>query len=145
MSRLLGLISTILIVAANPAAEAASPSTRQLKYPLKNARTLFSEQQIRTARENVAKFPAAKKIADEIIKSADEWAAWSDEDLRRLITPADVPRAFAVSASGCPVCGHKIQEKGGDYAWTIDPKNAPFKVKCPVDGTVFPIAGGVAM
>ncbi len=120
------------------AAQATSLPSRQLKYPLKTARTLYSDEQIARARANIAKYPAAKKIADAILKDADQWSAWKDEDLTFLLTSPDVPRAFAVSATGCPVCGGKIRQKGnGDYNWLIDPK-LPFKIKCPVDGTVFP-------
>src|SRR6185437_8410007 len=48
-----------------------------------------------------------------------------------------VPRAFAVSAIGCPVCGAKMRAEHGDYGWIMDPSK-PFKLTCPVDGTVFP-------
>src|SRR5438094_2668538 len=127
----------ILCLAASAFASPSTLPVRQIKYPLKTARTLHTDAQIKLARENIAKYPAAKAIADGIIKAADEWVNWKDEDLAFLLTPPDVPRAFAVSASGCPVCGNKIKEKGGDYAWIIDPRQ-PFKIKCPVDGTVFP-------
>jgi hypothetical protein len=126
------------IAAVASAQPATTLPTRQPKYPPKTARTLFSDQQIARARENIKKYPAAKKVADGITNAADEWVSWNDDDLTFLLTTPDVPRAFAVSATGCPVCGGKIRQKGnGDYAWLIDPK-IPFKVKCPVDGTVFP-------
>lgn len=118
----------------------AAPTTapvREPKYPPKTRRTLYSDEQIALARKNIAKYPAAKAIADTTIKSADKWVEWRDEDLTFLLAPPDVPRAFAVCASGCPVCGNKIREKGGDYAWIMDPKQ-PYKLKCPIDGTVFP-------
>ena len=135
------IIFLLMIVLALDSARAAQPTTlptRQLKYPLKTARTLYTDEQIARARENIKKYPAARKVADAIIKDADQWSAWKDEDLTFLLTSPDVPRAFAVSATGCPVCGGKIRQKGnGDYNWIIDPKQ-PFKIKCPVDGTVFP-------
>ena len=129
-----------LFVCAVAGAAAATPTTvpvRQIKYPLKTARTLHTSEQIATARANIAKYPAAKAIADAIIEDADEWVNWKDEDLRFLLTSPDVPRAFAVSASGCPLCGGKMKQSNGDYSWIIDPKQ-PFKIKCPVDGSVFP-------
>jgi hypothetical protein len=110
---------------------------RTPKYPPKTKRTLHTDQEIALARQNIKKYPPAKALADAIFKTADEWLAWKDDDLRFLLTTPDVPRSFAVSASGCPVCGAKITEKGGDYAWIMDPTK-PFKLKCPVDGTVFP-------
>jgi hypothetical protein len=121
-----------------PAVPRVTPVVRERKHPLKTARTLYTDQQIAFARDNVKRYPSARKLADDILTTADEWAAWTDDDLRQLITSADVPRAFAVGTAGCPKCGHRINEHGGDYAWIIDPKNAPFKVKCPVDGTVYP-------
>ncbi len=135
ISRIAIILSSLL-----PLVASAAPATlpvRTPKYAPKTKRTLHSDEQIALARRNVAKYPAARAIADATIKSADKWVDWKDDDLTFLLTPPDVPRAFAVSASGCPVCGKKIKEKGGDYAWIIDPKQ-PYKVKCPIDGTVFP-------
>lgn len=136
---ILAVLLLITVVAhAQPATQPDALPTRQPKYPPKTSRTLYTDEQVVRARENIARYPAAKKIADGIIRSADEWVNWSDEDLTFLLTSPDVPRAFAVSATGCPVCGGEIRKKGnGDYNWIIDPK-LPFKVKCPVDGTVFP-------
>lgn len=110
---------------------------RQLKYPLKDRRTLFSDKEIAQLRENVARHPAARTLAGSILKVADEWAAWDDAKLIGLIPDARVPRAFDVSAAGCPKCGRAIYEKYGHPGWLVDPK-LPFKVTCRVDGTVFP-------
>jgi hypothetical protein len=132
------IISVILLCVAAPAWAAPAASPRQPKYPPKTARTLHDDQAIVRARENVKTYPAAQRIADDILKRADAWVDWTDEDLRFLLTSADVPRAFAVNAKGCPQCGGKIIEKSGsDYGWIIDPKR-PFKIKCPVDGSVYP-------
>ena len=132
-----GLVIAGACLGAEPSTSIGRTPSREVLAPPKTARRLTSDAGIAQLRANIARFPAAKKLADEIIKEADYWLAWSDEDLERLITSADVPRAFAVSASGCPICGAKLKEKGGDYSWIIDPK-IPFKVKCPVDGTIFP-------
>ena len=114
-----------------------APSVRQPQWPLKDKRTLFTDDAIAQARANIAKYSSAKAVGESLIKTADEWVAWDDAELAALIAPARVPRAFDVSAVGCPVCGNQITEKFGGYAWIVDPKR-PFKVKCPVDGTVFP-------
>src|SRR4051812_23597276 len=110
---------------------------RKLQYPLKDRRTLFSDNEIRQARANIARYPAAKAVADSIIKVAAEWAAWSDADFRFLIPDARVPRAFDVSAEGCPKCGKKLFEKFGVPGWVVDPKK-PYTVKCPNCDTIFP-------
>jgi len=136
MKHLIPLALLVLCCAAP--ASAALAAERQPKYPLKTARTLHRDDAIARARENLAKYPSAKRVADNIIKRADAWVDWTDEDLRFLLTSSDVPRAFAVNANGCPQCGGKIIEKSGsDYGWIIDPKR-PFKIKCPVDGSVYP-------
>ena len=120
-----------------PTTMPAAAAPRVPQYPLKDRRTLFTEREVAQARENVARYPSARAVADKIIKDADEWANWDDAALAALIAPARVPRAFDVSAVGCPKCGNQITEKFGGYAWIVDPKT-PFKVKCPVDGSVFP-------
>ena len=106
-------------------------------FTLKTLRQLLSDEEIALARKQIAEYPAAKRIADNVCKAADVWLEWPDEGLRDLIPSAKVPRAFNVCTAGCPKCGKKIYEKGGTYPWVIDPKK-PFKVKCPVCGDVFP-------
>src|SRR6266542_1642648 len=110
---------------------------RELKYPPKTKRTLWTDAQIAQARQNVKKYPQAKNVADEIVKDANYWVDWDDADLVALITDSRVPRAFETGTEGCPKCGHELYQKYTQYGWTIDPK-VPFKVKCPVDGTVYP-------
>lgn len=143
---LIALIACSTSAASPPPAQLASPSTqastaplfpRQPQWLLKDRRTLFSDEEITRARDNIAKYPAAKAVAEAILKDAKPWLAMDDKDLAFLIASSNVPRAFDVSAIGCPVCGNKIIETFGLYAWIIDPKQ-PFKIKCPVDGTVFP-------
>jgi hypothetical protein len=114
------------------------PHVRTPQFPLKDARTLFTDAEIRQARENVAKFPAAKKVADEIIKVADYWVEWTDQALQDLISTAEVPRSFEVCPEGCPIHGRKIYEATGKfYPWIVDPK-VPYKVKCPIGGETYP-------
>src|SRR4051812_49276895 len=127
-------------IAAPPTTRSATqPSVvRTPKWPLKDRRTLFSEEEIRTARENVAKFPSARETANAYIKAADEWAAWDDAPLADLISSSVVPRAFAVSgASKCPKCGTSLMDPNGKPAWIVDPHEL-FKVQCPNCKSVFP-------
>ena len=125
----------LLVGLAARADETATGRTPQ--FALKTQRQLLTDAQIARARKNVAAYPAAKGLADGIVKAADAWLEWSDADLRDLIPSADVPRAFNVGTAGCPKCGKAIYEKGGTYPWILDLER-PFTVKCPVDGTVFP-------
>lgn len=131
------LISATLAAVADDAATTPPTGERQRRYPPKTARQLFTDADIATARANIARFPAAREVADKIIAAADNWLEWSDADLAGMVTPGAVPRAFDVSAGGgCPHCGQEIY-KFGTYPWIIDPKK-PFKLTCPVDGTIYP-------
>lgn len=114
------------------------PRVRTPQFPLKDARTLFTEEEIAQARSNVAHYPAAKKVADEILADANYWVEWSDVALRDLIASAEVPRDAEVCPAGCPVHGKKIFEGTSKfYPWIIDPKK-PFQVQCPLGGEVYP-------
>ncbi|HND61397.1 MAG TPA: heparinase II/III family protein [Opitutaceae bacterium] len=114
------------------------PRVRTPQFPLKDKRTLFTDEEIRQARDNVAKYPAAQRVATDLMKEADYWVAWKDADLRDLIATAEVPRDAEVCPAGCPVHGKQIFEKTGKfYPWIIDPK-VPFKVKCPIGGETYP-------
>ena len=118
--------------------EVLPPRTHPPQFPAKDARTLVSDAEIRQARENVVKYPAARAVADTIVHEANYWAEWSDEALRAVVTSAEVPRAADCSPAGCPIHGKAIFEtRGVFYPWIIDPKQ-PFKVKCPIGGETYP-------
>ncbi|MDF2440993.1 MAG: hypothetical protein JWN98_1977 [Abditibacteriota bacterium] len=46
--------------------------TRMPRYPLKTARGIYTDTEITQARANVMRYPAAKVVADGILKAADE-------------------------------------------------------------------------
>src|SRR5690606_10632065 len=110
---------------------------RATEFPLKTDRLIYTDAEIDVARKNVASFPSARTIADKIIQSADYWIDWDDQAIIDLMASAQVPRAFDLSAAGCPIHGAEVFNKGGPYPWIIDPKH-PFQVKCPIGGEVFP-------
>ncbi len=114
------------------------PLVRTPQFPLKDRRTLFTDAEIQQARANVARSPAAKKVAADILKEADYWVTWDDTALHDLISTAEVPRSFEVCPEGCPIHGRKIFEVTGKfYPWIVDPK-LPYKVKCPIGGEIYP-------
>ena len=132
------------VARAADAAPASRPATtipaivRQPQWPLKDRRTLFSDDAIAQARANVAKYPSAKAVADSIVKVADEWVTWDDQKLTGLIASAVVPRDWGVSGtSRCPECGKQLSDANNKPGWKIDPKR-PFKVICSECGAVFP-------
>ncbi len=109
---------------------------RELKYPPKTRRTLLSDEQIALARRRCKESPEAARLRDALVHSLQSWLKRSDEEIRALIPPAAVPRAFNVSTRGCPVHGKKIY-RYGTYPWRLD-LNKPFKIICPVGGEEYP-------
>lgn len=103
---------------------------------LKDKRVLLNDQQIALARLRIRIDPDARKLSESIIKQADKWVRWADDDMRNLITSAKLPRAIDVSSEGCPIHGKDIYRKG-TYPWIIDPKR-PFSIKCPIGGEIYP-------
>lgn len=104
----------------------------------KTKRTLMTDEQIRQARENVAKHDWAAKSLDSAKKSVEWVLKMPDEELWNFIPPADQPRALNVRFGfDCPIHGKEIFKKGGHYPWIID-REHPFKVKCPIGGEVYP-------
>jgi hypothetical protein len=118
-----------------PPFQAKPPRTPQ--FPLKTERMIVTEADLAVARDNIEKYPEAKKVLEAVQKIADPWLEWSDEDLRKLLTSARVTRAFDLNVNGCPVHGREIFNVGGTYPWKLDPKQ-PLKVTCPIGNEVYP-------
>lgn len=110
---------------------------RTLQNPLKTQKMIFTDAAVKLARENIARYPQAKALEENILKAADPWLQWSDEDLRDLLPSAQVPRAFDLNVHGCPVHGDAIFNKGGAYPWILDPRH-PFQVECPIGHEKYP-------
>jgi hypothetical protein len=124
--RLLIFLGVLLICASGRQAQA------------KTGRNLLSAEQVRQARENVAKLDWARKSLEDAKKSVEWVLAMPDEDLWEFIPPADQPRALNVRFGfDCPVHGKEIFKKGGHYPWIMD-REHPYQVKCPVGGEVYP-------
>jgi len=132
-----GQVVVLAAVAALHAGHAEAEAPRKPQFPLKTRRVIYTDQAIRQARDNIAKYASAKELADRVIAAADAWLEWEDHPLRALIPDARVPRAFNVGTAGCPKCGKKIYERAGTYPWRLDLKK-PLKVTCPVCGGTFP-------
>ncbi|MBK5196254.1 MAG: hypothetical protein JJE08_09560 [Proteiniphilum sp.] len=82
---------------------------------------IFPDSLVDIARENIAKYASAKEIQDKIVNRADYWLGFDHEALSNIITSAEVPRAFDLSTSGCPVHGDTIFTVAGTYPWIVDP------------------------
>ncbi len=102
----------------------------------KTKRTLFTPEQVKNARENIEKYDWAKAIRDTVVKGAQGHVERPYEVLARYIPDPRIPRAGYVHETGCPNCGLEVR-KYGFYPWIIS-EDAPFKVKCPNCGKVYP-------
>ena len=104
----------------------------------KSGSTLHTPEQTAQARELCRTEDWAVELREKAEAGAARWLAMSDEDLWDFILDADIPRALNVRfGEGCPICGKAVFAKGGHYPWIMDP-GKPFKVECPVCGTLFP-------
>ncbi len=102
----------------------------------KKTLALFSTEQVQRARHRLAKEESARQAVQDILQMAQQWAQFSDEYLRETIPPPQVPRAFNISFSGCPVCGRETF-KYGNYGFET-PLERPWKVICPNCKSEFP-------
>lgn len=110
--------------------------SRAPKYPPKERRTLRTDEEVALARSRCDANGSARSIREGLAKSCAFWMGKSDDEIRAMIPPADVPRAFNVSTQGCPVHGKKIYRKG-TYPWRLD-IGKPFKITCPIGGEEYP-------
>jgi oligo-alginate lyase len=100
------------------------------------ARNYYTEERLAVMRSNVEKYDWAKSQRDAILRVADKWAAYSDERLRTLVPPPQVPRSYLINMNECPVHGLAAR-KDGLYKWKID-FDRPWKVVCPAGGEEYP-------
>ncbi len=128
---------TMLLAAPQAApADTEALSPRSPQWPLKTSRTLMTDEEISRVRERCRRDKAAADYRDSIVQQAREWADMSAEALRHLLPDGRVPRAFDVSAKGCPLHGTSIYQHG-TYPWKLDPQH-PFALICPVGGERYP-------
>ena len=114
-----------------------APTKREQRWPLKENRTLHTDEEIAIARQNCEEHESAEALRKGILAAAERWVALSDEEVLRRVPGADVPRAGNVHAEGCPVHGNEVYEGGSCYPWKLD-WNKPLTITCPVGGEVYP-------
>ncbi len=119
--RMLFVIITMLF-----ATPLAAQVTRQYHTP----------QRIEQMRQNVEQHDWAKSRRNQMLGIAERYAAFSDERLRSLVVPPQVPRAYQVHNDGCPIHGTAVHAKGL-YKWIID-VDKPWQITCPVGGETYP-------
>lgn len=102
----------------------------------KRSLALFKPEEVQRARQRLEQEQPARQAVQGILEEARRWAKFSDEFLRETIPPPQVPRAFNISFSGCPVCGRETF-KYGNYGFAT-PLERPWKVICPNCKSEFP-------
>lgn len=103
----------------------------------------YTRERIANLRANCERHAWAQAQRTAAVRAAEPWVALDDDTLWRMVPGQKLPRTIDVSwragqRVGCPLCGNKIHAQGGNYPWKVDVWKLPWKVTCPVDGTVFP-------
>jgi len=107
----------------------------------KQGSRLVTAEMRRNALENVKRFDWAAAQQKAATDAAAPWVARSDEDLWKLVTSQELPRACYMAAGllyegkkdACPKCGQGI-----GYSGKMDFEGQTWKVACPNCGEMFP-------
>ncbi|HZT29974.1 MAG TPA: heparinase II/III family protein [Bryobacteraceae bacterium] len=90
---------------------------------------------IETARANAAKYAWAAEIQQRLVREAQPWLPFSDEQLWDLMFGPRITRSHMVWSAGyCPACRRPMPM----YDWKIDAFALPWKVRCPHCNQTFP-------
>lgn len=99
----------------------------------KNGTNLLTAEEMATIRTSQA-WSGVNTSA--VITLADRWMKYTPQQLRDMVPPASVPRAFDTHFLQCPQHSEEIKAYGS-YPWIIDP-DRPYKLICPVGGEAYP-------
>ena len=102
----------------------------------KQRRSFRTDDVRQTIRHNLATYEWARDMATD-----HEFARLSDEEIYALMPTASIKWVhLANELAGCPVHGAEIKIKGPDprYCWVVDPVNHPYKLRCSVEGELYP-------
>lgn len=104
----------------------------------KTRSTYYTEEKVTNARNNAARFDWAKNERDSAVARADTYVALGYDYLWNLVTPQTLPRSYGVNQQlGSPVTGKEI-DKYGNYPYTANPVEEPWKITDPSSGYKFP-------
>jgi hypothetical protein len=99
----------------------------------KNGTNLLTAEEMATIRTSQA-WSGVNTSA--VITLVDRWMKYTPQQLRDMVPPASVPRAFDTHFLQCPQHSEEIKAYGS-YPWIIDP-DRPYKLICPVGGEAYP-------
>lgn len=104
----------------------------------KTRSTIYTEERVAAARENVKSYDWAKSQRDAAVQKADQYLRNGIEFLWNIVPPQTLPRSYAVNQRlGSPVTGRDIDEYG-NYPYQADPFARPWKIVDPSSGYTFP-------
>lgn len=101
----------------------------------KTAGALHPSGLVEKAKSNAAKYAWAAEISRQIVKSAEPWMGFSDDQLWSLMFGNTIKRSWMVWSNGhCPACG----ESTPMYTWEMNALERPWKTRCPHCKELFP-------
>ncbi|GAA3408836.1 heparinase II/III family protein [Paenibacillus hodogayensis] len=117
---------------------AAVPVTVTALTSDKTRSTYYTPQKVANARQNASGYDWAASVRSAAITAADVYVNLDPDFLWNLVAPQSIPRSYGVNqAKGSPVTGKEI-DKYGNYPYTADPINEPWKIVDPSSGYKFP-------
>ncbi|GAA2756730.1 heparinase II/III domain-containing protein [Actinopolymorpha rutila] len=118
-------------VAMTLTASTLTPST-------KAGSTYYTPEKVAAVRRNIAAYDWGARLRDNAVAAAKPYLDKGDEWLWNLVTCQRLPRSYAVNQTlGSPVTGKDIF-RFGNYPYTADPLNRPWKIVDPSCDYVFP-------
>ncbi|MBQ2743796.1 MAG: Ig-like domain-containing protein, partial [Oscillospiraceae bacterium] len=102
----------------------------------KVTRTYYTDDMVKNARDNIAKYSWASDMKKTAIEKADRYVGIVDT-LYNLIPTEGVPRSVTVGYRSdperiwCRFCGKNLYTDYADYPWIVDAISYPWKVQCP--------------
>jgi hypothetical protein len=127
-SRTLCLLAVIL---GAPLSISATPALAEPKQ-----HSVFTpESVVQRAQANADRFAWAKSIRQDVIKAAQPWMKYTDQELWDMVFGPTISRSWMVWSNGfCPKCKKSVSM----YNWAIQPFSRAWKVQCPNCKQIFP-------
>ncbi len=102
---------------------------------MKTGSVFFNTRLKNILQNNIKEYTWAEDAKKLILKNAEPWLSYSDNELWEMMFGSTIHRAWMVWSDGyCPSCGKDVRM----YSWKIDALNIPWKVACPHCKELFP-------
>lgn len=104
----------------------------------KTRATYYTPDKVAAARSNVQQYPWAAVLRDEAVAKADHYLSNGLDFLWSSVPAQTLPRSYGVNQQlGSPITGRAI-DQFGNYPYTADPLQQPWKIVDPSSGYTFP-------